>query len=52
MSILSGTYNKHMSDLVTPIKGVLDFTGVFKLDFKQGIKPKRLTMKYIIKKYL
>lgn len=52
MSILRRTYNKDMSDLIMPTKGVLDFTAVFKLDFKRGIKQKQLTMKDIIKKYL
>jgi hypothetical protein len=52
MSILRGMYNKEKRDLIMPTKGVLDFTAIIKLDFKQGIKPRRLTMKDIIKKYL
>lgn len=52
MSILRGMYNKEKRDLIMPTKGVLDFTAIIKLDFKKGIKPKRLTMKDIIKKYL
>jgi len=52
MSILRGMYNKDKRDLIMPTKGVLDFTAVFKLDFKQEIKPKRLTVKDIISKYL
>jgi hypothetical protein len=52
MSILREMYNKDKRDLIMPTKGVLDFTAVIKLDFKQGIKPKRLTMEDIIKKYL
>jgi hypothetical protein len=47
MSILRGMYNKEKRDLIMPTKGVLDFTAIIKLDFKQGIKPRRLTMKDI-----
>jgi hypothetical protein len=52
MSILRGIYDKNKSCLIMPTKGVLDFTAVVKLDFKQEIKPKQLKMKDIIKKYL
>jgi hypothetical protein len=50
MSILRGSYDKDKSNLIMPTKGVLDFTAVVKLDFKQEIKPKQLKMKDIIKK--